>query len=128
MGIESHLFQKSHFDSINKLVEAHSYHFTPLDSLNESVTDTDDDSDLTADVDPDTLMYQSIPSLTIPPPQTPGNFFERANAPLPLPLPGHKESAKPRPLGQKNHAKTPPPGQLFSKIQQKPPQNMRHKL
>ena len=33
-GIESHLFRKSHFDRINKLIEAHSYHFTPLDSLN----------------------------------------------------------------------------------------------
>ena len=32
-SIESHLFQKSHFDSINTFVEAHSYHFTPLVSL-----------------------------------------------------------------------------------------------
>ena len=31
-GIESYLFRKSHFDRINKFVEAHSYHFTPLDS------------------------------------------------------------------------------------------------
>ena len=54
-GIESHLFRKSHFDRINKFVEAHSYHFTPLDSLNDITTDTDDDSDLVADVDPDTL-------------------------------------------------------------------------
>ena len=45
-GIESYLFQKSHFDCINKFVEAHSYHFTPLDSLNDNTTDTDDDSDL----------------------------------------------------------------------------------
>ena len=30
IGIESHLFQKSHFDNINKLVDAHSYHFTPF--------------------------------------------------------------------------------------------------
>ena len=44
------------------------------------------------------LMYQSIPCQTTP---------------------VHKESAKPRPLGQKNRAKTPPPGKLFSKIQQK---------
>ena len=44
-GIESHLFRKSHFDRINKLVEAHSYHFTPLDSLHDNVTDTDDNSD-----------------------------------------------------------------------------------
>ena len=29
-GIESHLFSKSQFDHINKFVEAHSYHFTPL--------------------------------------------------------------------------------------------------
>ena len=55
-GIESHLFGKSHFKCINKFVEAHSYHFTPSDSLNDNVTDTDDDSDLVADVDPDTLI------------------------------------------------------------------------
>ena len=55
-GIESHLFSKSQFDRINKFVEAHSYHFTPLDSLYDKITDTDDDSDLVADVDPDTLI------------------------------------------------------------------------
>ena len=55
-GIESHLFRKSHFDRINKFVEAHSYHFTPLDSIHDSTRDTDDDSDLVADVDPDTLI------------------------------------------------------------------------
>ena len=56
-SIESHLFRKSHFDRINKFVEAHSYHFTPLDSIHDSITDTDDDnSDLVADVDPDTLI------------------------------------------------------------------------
>ena len=55
-GIESYLFRKSHFDRINKFVEAHSYHFTPLDSLHDSITDTDDDSNLVADVDPDTLI------------------------------------------------------------------------
>ena len=56
-GIESHLFSTSHFDRMNKFVESHSYHFTPLDSLNDNVTDTGDDSDLVADVDPDTLIY-----------------------------------------------------------------------
>ena len=45
--------------------------------------------------------------------QPPWEFFEWANSPR------HKESPKPRPLRQKNHAKTPPLGQLFSKIQQK---------
>ena len=55
-GTESHLFSKSQFDRINKFVEAHSYHFTPLDSLYDNITDTDDDSDLVADVDPDTLI------------------------------------------------------------------------
>ena len=55
-GIESHLFRKSDFGCINKFVEAHSYHFTPLDSLHDNMTDTDDDSDLVADVDPDTLI------------------------------------------------------------------------
>ena len=56
VGIESHLFSKSQFDRINKFVEAHSYHFTPLNSLYDNITDTDDDSDLVADVDPDTLI------------------------------------------------------------------------
>ena len=56
-GIERHLFCKSHFDSINKFVEAHLYHFTPPDSLHDNVTDTNDDSDLVADVDPDTLIH-----------------------------------------------------------------------
>ena len=37
-------------------MEAHSYHFIPLDSIHDSTTDTDDDSDLVADVDPDTLI------------------------------------------------------------------------
>ena len=37
-------------------IEAHSYHFTPLGSLHDNITDTDDDSDLVADVDLDTLI------------------------------------------------------------------------
>ena len=48
-GIEGHLFRKSHFDRINK--------FISLDSLNNNVTDIDDDSDIVADVDPDTLIH-----------------------------------------------------------------------
>ena len=55
-GIERHLIRKSHFDHINKFVEAHSYNFTPLDSLHENVTDTDDNSNLATDVDTDTLI------------------------------------------------------------------------
>ena len=55
-GIESHLFHISNFDRINKFVEAHSYHFTSLDSIHGSITDTDDDSDIVADVDPDTII------------------------------------------------------------------------
>ena len=55
-GIESHLFWKSHFDRINKFVEAHSHHFTPVDSLHDNVTDTDDNRDLVVDVDPETLI------------------------------------------------------------------------
>ena len=49
------LISKSQFDHINKFVEAHSYHFTPLDSLYDNITDTDDDSDLVANV-PDALI------------------------------------------------------------------------
>ena len=52
----SHLFSKSHFDRINKFVEAHSYHFTPLNSLHDNITSTDDDNNLVADVDRDTLI------------------------------------------------------------------------
>ena len=48
---------KSQFDRINKFVEVHSYHFTPLDSLHDNITDSDDDSNLVADVDPDTLIH-----------------------------------------------------------------------
>ena len=55
-GTESHLFRKSRHDRINKFVEAHSYHFTPLDSIHDNTADTDDDSDLVTDVDPDTLI------------------------------------------------------------------------
>ena len=55
-SIESHLFSKSQFDCINKFTEAHSYYFTPLHSLYDNITDTNDDSNLVADVDPDTLI------------------------------------------------------------------------
>ena len=51
-SIESHLFRKSHFDHIIKFVEAHSYHFTSLDSLRDNVTDTDDNSNLFGWYDP----------------------------------------------------------------------------
>ena len=54
----------------------------------------------------------------------PRDFFERVNFP-PHP-PRHKESVKPQLLGQKNCAKTPSPGQLFSKIQQK--KNTKHQI
>ena len=37
-------------------MEAHLYHFIPPYSLNNISTDTDDDSDLVADVDPDALI------------------------------------------------------------------------
>ena len=55
-AVQSHQFRKSHFDRINKFAEAHSYHFTMLDSIHDNITDTDDDSDLVADLDPDTLI------------------------------------------------------------------------
>ena len=47
---------KSQFDRISKFVEAHSYHFTQLDSLYDNITNTDNDSDLVENVDPDTLI------------------------------------------------------------------------
>ena len=37
-------------------MEAHSCHFTPLNSLKNISTDTDDDSDLLADIDTDALI------------------------------------------------------------------------
>ena len=54
--IETHLFSKSNFEHINKFVETHSHNFTPLESLHDNITDTDDDSDLVADVDPNILI------------------------------------------------------------------------
>ena len=50
---------------------------------------------------------------TLPPQGNPREMFLRRR------IPWHKESAKARPLRQKNRARTPVPGQLFSKIQQK---------
>ena len=44
-------------NQIKKFVEAHLCHFTPLDPLHDNITDTDDDSNLVADVDPDTLIH-----------------------------------------------------------------------
>ena len=49
-------FESLILTTINNFVEAHPYHFTPLDSLNDKTTDTDDDSNLVADVDPDTRI------------------------------------------------------------------------
>ena len=49
----------------------------------------------------------------------PQGFFERVDSPTPR----QRESAKP--LGQKNCAKTRPPEELFSKIQQK---NTKHEI
>ena len=37
-------------------MKAPSYHFTQLDSFHDNITDTDDDSDFVADVDPDTIV------------------------------------------------------------------------
>ena len=37
LSIESHLSSKSQFNHINKFVEVHSYHFTPLDSLHDNI-------------------------------------------------------------------------------------------
>ena len=68
------------------------------------------------------LMYQSIPSLTIPQGKPLENCLERANSPPPE----YKEIAKSRSLGQKNCAKTPPPGQLFKKNSAK--NNTKHEI
>ena len=59
--------------------------------------------------------------LAIPPGKALGKFL-KSEFPTGL---GHKESAKPRPLGQKNRAKTLLPGQLFSKVQQR---NTKHEI
>ena len=66
-------------------------------------------------------MYQSVPSLTIPLGRPTGNFLKGQ---IPH-LPGTETVRELRPLGQKTRAKTPPPWQLFLKIQRKKPQNMR---
>ena len=53
-------------------------------------------------------MYQSIPSLTIPPGKTPGQLFGWANSPPP----GKKEFKTPTPRAYKNELK-PIPGSIF---------------
>ena len=44
----------------------------------------------------------------------------KPDQPLGKPLGNFFDSAKPRPLGQKNRVKTPPSGQLFLKSSRKP--------
>ena len=43
--------------TLDKFAEAHSHHFTPSDSFHDIITDTDDDSDLEADVDLYTIIH-----------------------------------------------------------------------
>ena len=44
------------FGRINNFVEAHLHHLIPFNSLHDNITDTDNDSDVVADVDPDILI------------------------------------------------------------------------
>ena len=65
--------------------------------------------------------YQSSPSLTIPPANPQGTFLkERIHYPR-----AQRKCETPTPLWQKNRAKSPPMGQLFSKIQLK---NTKHEI
>ena len=44
--LQTHKYHTHAHTHTHTFVEAHSYHFTPLDSLHDNVTDTDDNSDL----------------------------------------------------------------------------------
>ena len=59
-------------------------------------------------------MHQSIPSLTIPPGKPLAIFFLKGR----IPTTRAQRKCETSNLGQKNRAKAPPPGQLFSNIQQ----------
>ena len=55
-GIQSNNFDSNHFDEVNQFIEDNYEYFYPPENLDDYRSDMDDDHDLVADVDSDTLI------------------------------------------------------------------------
>ena len=55
-GIQSNNFDSNHFDEVNQLIEDNYEYFYPSEDPNDYRSDMDDDHDLVADIDSDTLI------------------------------------------------------------------------
>ena len=83
----------------NQFIEDNYKYIYPPEDPDDYRSGMDDDHDLVADIDSDTLiMHQSIPSTNIPPGRPPWKFFKVVKNPAP----GQNFSAKARPPGQEN--------------------------
>ena len=69
-GIQSNNFDSNHFDEVNQFIEDNYEYFYPPEDLNDYRSDMDDDHDLVADIDSDTLIRIV-------------KFLKRGNAPGP---------------------------------------------
>ena len=77
-GIQNNNFDSNHFDELNQFIEDNYEYFYPPEDPNDYRSDMDDDHDLVADIDSDTLIMQvSISSITIPPPAQPRRFVQK---------------------------------------------------
>ena len=55
-GIQSDNFDSKHFDEVNQFIEDNYVYFYPPEDPDDYKTDMDDDHDLVADIDSDTLI------------------------------------------------------------------------
>ena len=55
-GIQSNNFDSKHFDEVNQFIQDNYEYFYPPEDLDDYRSDMDDDHDLVADVDSDTLI------------------------------------------------------------------------
>ena len=55
-GIQSDNFDSKHFNKVNQFIEDNYVYFYPLEDLDDYRVDMDDDHDLVADIDSDTLI------------------------------------------------------------------------
>ena len=55
-GIQSNNFDSNHFDEVNQFIEDNYEYFYPPENPNDYRSDMDDDHDLVADIDSDTLI------------------------------------------------------------------------
>ena len=55
-GIQSNNFDSNHFEEVNQFIEDNYEYFYPPEDPDDYRSDMDDDHDLVADIDPDTLI------------------------------------------------------------------------